>query len=83
MEIKAAGYDKLIGLESELKELTDTSFKLYNLGHLHKRLNSQPIHSSTHKLKVKELVEAAGFPMIVHALELVRECIERYDLETK
>lgn len=83
MTIRAAGYDKLIGLESELKELTDTSFKFYDLGDLHRRLNSQPIHPITQKLKESGLVEAAGFPMAVHTLELVKECIERYNPKTK
>lgn len=83
MEIRVVGYDKLIGLESDLKELTDTSFKFYDLGDLHKRLNSQPIHPITQKLKESGLVEVVGFLMVVHAPELVRECIKRYDLEMK
>lgn len=40
MEIRAIGYDKLIGLESELEEVIDTSFKFYDLGDLHRRFNS-------------------------------------------
>jgi hypothetical protein len=83
MAIRPAGYDKLIGLESELKELTDTSFKFHDLGDLHRRLNSQPIHSITQKLKESRLVEAIGFPLAVYAPKLMRECIERYDPETK
>lgn len=47
MAIRAVGYDQLIGLESELKDLTDTSFKLYDLGDLHRRLNFHPIHPIT------------------------------------
>ena len=51
MTIRAAGYEKLIDLESELKDYTDTSFKFYDLGDLHRRLNSQPIHPITLKLR--------------------------------
>lgn len=46
-------------------------------------LNSQPIHPITQKLKQSGLVEAVTFPMDVQAPELVRECIKRYNLETK
>ena len=42
MGIRETSYDKLIGLESELKHLTNTSFEFYDLGDLHKRLNSYP-----------------------------------------
>ena len=83
MEIRATSYDKIIGLESELKELIDTSFKFYNLGDLHRRLNSQSIHPITQKLKDSGLVKEISFPMVVHLPELVRECIERYDPKTK
>ena len=65
MAIKATDYDKRIGLESELKDLTDTSFKFYDLGDLHKRLSSQPIHPITQKLKESGLVEVVGFLMVV------------------
>ena len=47
MKIKAAGHDKLVGLESELKDLIDTLFKFYDLGDLHRRLNSQPMYPIT------------------------------------
>ena len=82
MAIRVAGYDPLVGLENELKNLSDT-FKFFDLGDLHRRLNTQPIHPITQKLKESRLVEVVGFPMVVQALELVRECIERYNLETK
>ena len=83
MEIRAAGYDKLIGLESELKEITDTSFKFYNLGDLHRRFNSQPIHPITQNLKERKPAKVVIFLMVVHAPKLVEECIERYNLEIK
>lgn len=83
MTIKVASYERLMGLESELKELTDTFFKFYNLGDLHRRLNSQPIQPITMKLKKSGLVDAYDFLMVVYAPKLVNECIERYNLETK
>ena len=83
MEIKVEGNDKLIGLESDLKELTYTSFEFYDLGDLHRRLNSQPIHLITQNIKESTLVEVVGFPLVVHALDLVRECIKRYNIEIK
>ena len=50
MTIRATSYNNLISLESELKELKNTSFKFYDLGDLHRRLNSQPIHPITQNL---------------------------------
>ncbi len=83
MAIRDVGYDRLISLESELKDYTDTSFKFYNLGDLNRRLNSQSIHPITLKLKESGLLEETKFPMIVHEPKLVKECIERYNLEMK
>lgn len=83
MEIRVVGYDRLIGLESELNIFLDTLFKFYDLGDLYRRLNSYPIHPITQKLKESRLVEAIGFPMVMQVLELVKECIERYNPETK
>lgn len=81
METRVAGYECLIGLEIELKHYSGTSFKLYDLGDLHKRINSQPIHLITLKIKESGLAEANGFPMVVHAHKLAKDCIERYNLE--
>ena len=83
MTMRAASYAKLIILESELKYLTNTSFKFNDLHDLHRRLNFQPVHPITQKLKESGLVEAAIFPMVVQAPELIRECIERYDPKMK
>ena len=57
MTIRVAGYENLIGIESELKDLIDTCFKLYNLGNLHGRLSSQPILPITQTIKERRLVE--------------------------
>lgn len=47
MAIRVSSYDKLIGMDNALKELIDTYFKFYDLGDLHRILNSQPIHPIT------------------------------------
>ena len=83
MVIRAIGYNKLIGLESGLKYLTNTSFQFYNLGDLHRRLNTQPIHLITKKLKESGLVETTNFTMAVDHPELVKKCIKSYNMETK
>ena len=48
---RVVGFDHLIGLESELKKFSDTSFKFYDLSNLHKILNTEPLHPITQKLK--------------------------------
>lgn len=83
MAVKASSYERLIGLENELKEVSDTSLRFFDLGDLHRRLNSILIHPITQKLKESGLVQAVGFLMVVQALELVRECIEKYNPQTK
>lgn len=65
MGSNTVGYDHLVGLESELNNLSYTSFKFFNLCDMHKRLNTQPIHPITYKLKESGLVEAIRFPMVV------------------
>ncbi len=40
MAVKASGYDRLIALESELKEVSDTSLRLFYLKDLHRRFNT-------------------------------------------
>ena len=77
MEIKVIGYDHLIGLESVLKNHSNTSFKFYDLGDLHRRLNTQSIHPITLKLKESGLVKANRLPVDTHAQKLVNECINR------
>lgn len=63
MEIKTIGSDHLARLESELKNFSNTSFKFFDLGVLHTRLNTEPIHPITQKLKESGLVEGVRFPM--------------------
>ena len=83
MTIKDIGYDKLIGLENELKQFIDTSFKFYDLRDLHIILNSQSIHQITQKIKESRLVEVSHFPNAFHTLELVKEFTKRYNLKKK
>ena len=83
MEIKVVGYDRLIGLESDLKHFSDTSFKFYDLGDLHRRLNTHPIHPITQKLKESGLVLVIGFPMAMQVPIFLKECVEIYNPETK
>lgn len=83
MEIRASGYDRLVGIESQLKYFDNTSFKLYDLGDLHRRLSTQPIHLIIQKLKESGLIETTFFPMAMQAPDLVRECIKRYNPKTR
>lgn len=84
MTAKASGSDRLIGLGSDLKEVSNTSLRFFDLRDFHRRLNSHPIHPPiTQKLKDSGLVEDARFPIAVQAPNLVRECIEKYNVVTK
>jgi hypothetical protein len=47
------------------------------------RLRTEPIHPITEKLHGSGLVEATGFPIAVQALELMIECINHYNPDTK
>lgn len=76
MVTKFVGYDNLNAIDCELKSLSDTQLRFYDLGDLHRRLNSEPLHPIARKLKESGLVEA------VQALELILECIARYDPST-
>ena len=77
MVVKASSNDILIVLKSELKEVSNTSLRFFDLKDLHRRLNSHPIHPIRQKLKDIGLVEFVGFQMEFKAPKLVRECIEK------
>lgn len=79
MVVKASCKKRLIGFESELKDVSDTSLRFFDCGDLHRRLNSVPIHPIIQKLKESGQVEAIGFPMAVQAPEPFRECIKKYN----
>ena len=80
---RIGGVDKLPGLGSGLKTYSNTLFKFYNLKDLHKRLNAHHIHPITLKLKESGLVEVVGLLLVIYALELLHECISKYDPKTK
>lgn len=82
MTMKFAGYANLNGIDSEWKGLTDTRLKFYDLGDLHRRLRSKPIHLVARKLKESGLVEAARFPVANQAPKLILERIAHYDSST-
>lgn len=61
----------------------DTSLRFYDILDFQRRLNTEPIHPITEKLCGSGLVEAAGFPVAVQAPELIVECINHYNPDTK
>ena len=82
----AAKFASLVGLnsiKSQLGEFIDTSLGFFNMMDFQRRLRADHIHPITEKLKGSGLVEGVGFPIVVHALEIIFECISHCNLETK
>lgn len=71
------------GVKSTWKNISDTSLRFFDMQDFQRRLRTEPIHPITEKLRGSGLVEAAGFPIIVQALELIIQCINHYNLKTK
>ena len=61
----------------------DASLYFYDMQDFQRRLKSESIHPITKRLWGSELVEAVGFPMAIQAPELIYECINHYNLDTR
>ena len=83
MEARFCGFDGLNGIKSTLQNLTDTSLRFYDMEDFQRRLGAEPIHPITEKLRDSGLVEAAGFPVVVQAPELIYKCINHYNPDTQ
>ena len=83
MTARFAGFDGLGGIKSTWSIITDTSLRFYDMQDFQRRLKIEPIHPITEKLKGSRLVEAVGFHVAVQATELILECIEHYNPDTK
>ena len=78
-----SGFDGMGGIRSTWQNITDTSIRFYDILDFQTRLSTEPIHPITEKLRGSGLVEAAGFPVAVQAPELIVECINHYNPDTK
>ena len=83
MATKFAGFDGLGGIKSAWSTISDTSLHFYDMQDFQRRLRTDPIHPITEKLRGSGLVEAAGFPVVVQALDLILQCINHYNPDTK
>ena len=83
MATRFAGFDGLGGIKSAWSTITDTSLRFYDMQDFQRRLRAEPVHPIMKKLWGSRLVEAAGFPVAVQALELILECINHYNPDTK
>ena len=83
MATRFAGFDGLGGIKSTWQNITDTSLHFFNMQDFQRRLRMEPIHHITKKLQGNWLVEAARFLVAVQAPELIIECINHYNLDTK
>lgn len=83
MVTRFTSFDGLGGIKSAWSTITDTSLRFYDMQDFQRRLKTDPIHPITEKLRVSGLVEVAGFPIAVQAPELIVECINHYNLDTK
>ena len=66
-----------------LQSFTNTSLHFYDMQDFQRRLRSESIQPITKKLRGSGLVEAIGFPVAVQAPELIYECINHYNLNTR
>ena len=83
MAARFAGFDSMGGIKSAWSTITDTSLRFYDMQDFQRRLKTEPIHPITERLRGSGLVEAAGFPVAVQAPELILECINNYNPDTK
>ena len=83
MATRFIGFDGLGGIKSAWQTIMDTSLYFYDMQDFQRRLKSEPIHPITKKLSGSGLVEVAGFPVVVQALELIYKCINHYNPDTR
>ena len=83
MAARFAGFDGLGGIKSTWSTITDTSLRFYDMQDFQRRLRTEPVHPIIERLKGSGLVEAAKFPVAVQAPELILECINHYNPDTK
>lgn len=67
-------------LECVHLEFSDTALRDFDMGDLLERLKSQMSELFMTEIENSGLVEATAFPLAVACLELVRECINRFDI---
>ena len=83
MATRFAGFDGLGGIKSAWSTITDTLLRFYDMQDFQRRLRAEPVHPIMEKLQGSRLVEATGFPVVVQAPELILECINHYNPDTK
>ena len=83
MAARFAGFDSMGGIKSAWSTIMDTSLRFYDMQDFQGRLRTEPIHPITERLKGSGLVEAVGLPVAVQAPELILECINHYNPDTK
>ena len=83
MATRFVGFDGLGGIKSAWSTITDTSLHFYDMQDFQRRLREEPIHPIMEKLQGIGLLEAVGFPIVVQAVELILECINHYNSDTK
>ena len=83
MATKFVGFDGLGGIKLVWSTITDTSLHFYDMQDFQRRLKMDPIHPIIEKLQGRGLLEAVGFPVAMQAPEVILECINHYNPDTK
>lgn len=73
-------FDNDASLECVHLEFSDTALRDFDMGNLLERLKSQMSELFMTEIANSGLVEATTFPFVVAYLELVRECVNRFDI---
>ena len=83
MATRFTNFDGLGRIKSTWKNIIDTSLHFFNMQDFQRRLWIEPIHPITKKLQECGLVETTAFLVAVQAPELIVECVNHYNLDTK
>ena len=78
-----SGFDGMGGVKSTWKNISNTSLRFFDMQDFQRRLRTDSIHPITKKLCGSGLMKAAGLLVAIQALELIVECINHYNLDTK
>lgn len=78
-KVKYVSYEYVSSLTYEGPEIGDTWLGLVNLDELRKKFNQPNPPPIIERVRGSGLIEATTFPIAVHSLELVLECIRHYN----
>ena len=83
MATRFVDFDGLNGVKSSQQNFIDTSLHFYEMQDFQNIVRLEHIHPIIEKLQGCGLVELVDFLVVVQALELIYECMNRYNMDTR